>query len=326
MKYCVKDQLDMFEFHDSSFSFVEYKDGDLTVNVKHLNVHKNTEQNSEDHDMEIECAKVTFKGFRVGSFIIRDSVQPAPENSPFKFTLIPGRSFVGKEAEAKASQELIHGILVCDFKKTNDNYYFIDGIGTGTLCSIKCTFDNATVEWDKYMNKAWYEPRKCLSHEIKLDTPSGEQTAEGFIYCSENEENYGYKEYNGNKFAKQPNISVGVIYNGKKLLGHGKDHLWMDAFADLQRQLPEGVTLKCCLTCRHGNLCPYGNAPGQVFCTKDRNITSKDDMCNLFDTCDTRALEHEITDCCDDFVHQSDDFYTYNDYLFHLKRALDTEE
>ena len=79
-------------------------------------------------------------------------------------------------------------------------------------------------------------------------------------------------------WVEPPIATVGCTYDGKEYWGRGNDHLWIDAFADLQKKLPEGVTIKCCLTCRHGNLCPVGNAPNEVFCTKDVLITQKSDL------------------------------------------------
>lgn len=43
---------------------------------------------------------------------------------------------------------------------------------------------------------------------------------------------------------------------------------FLDALVDLQKHLPDGVVLKCCMTCRHGNMCPFGNQPGELFVQK----------------------------------------------------------
>lgn len=317
MKYCVKDQLDIFEFRDSSFSFVEYKDGDLTVNIKYLNIHKNTEQNSEDDDMEIERAKVTFKGFRAVYYEVGRTRKP-DENGEY---LPEGEQIIfhGEQAMEKITEELQNSITVLVLDKVYD-FYTIDGSGIEPFFTISFKFDSVVVEWDEYLKRAWYELHKNNRFSINLETPEGDVKTDVEVFVQEED------KYVDGQYRTDIDITVMLEYRGEKIIGQGTDYLWIDAFAALQRQLPEGVTLKCCLTCRHGNLCPYGTAPGQVFCTKDRNITSKDDMCDLFDTCDTRALRHEITDCCDDFVHQSDDFYTYNDYLYQLNNALEAEE
>ena len=68
-------------------------------------------------------------------------------------------------------------------------------------------------------------------------------------------------------------------------------------------------------------MCPYGNTENQLFCTKDIRIVSKEDMCNLFDQTDPFEERSVASlDFCDDFVYQSDDYYTYNDYLYQLNK------
>lgn len=144
-------------------------------------------------------------------------------------------------------------------------------------------------------------------HKVQLMTPDGEINVYAFI--SVNEESC--------------NIKISIKFQGKEICGWGKDYLWADAFADLQKQLPKGVLLKCCMTCRHGNMCPYGNTPGKLYCTKDVIITSKDDMCGLFDRTEYRETEARARGCfdiCDDYQQQCWDYYTYNDYLYELDK------
>ena len=77
------------------------------------------------------------------------------------------------------------------------------------------------------------------------------------------------------------------------------------------------------MTCRYGNMCPYGNDKNQLFCTKDVVLTSKDDVIELmYNKGHDSFFEREVSSihCCDDFIYQSDDSYTYNDYLYHLQR------
>ena len=118
-------------------------------------------------------------------------------------------------------------------------------------------------------------------------------------------------------------VEIIINYNGAKYCATGKDNLWVDAFADLQRKLPSDIQLACCMTCRHGNMCPYGNDKNQLFCTKDIVLTSKDDVIELmddkgYDSFFARSVSS--IHCCDDFIYQSDDCYTYNDYLYHLQK------
>ena len=118
-------------------------------------------------------------------------------------------------------------------------------------------------------------------------------------------------------------VEITIKFNGAKYCATGKDNLWVDAFVDLQRKLPSDIQLACCMTCRHGNMCPYGNDKNQLFCTKDVVLTSKDDVIELmyYKGLDS-FFEREVSSihCCDDFVYQSDDSYTYNDYLYNLQK------
>ena len=118
-----------------------------------------------------------------------------------------------------------------------------------------------------------------------------------------------------------PKSEITLLYNGIKYKGNGIDALWTDTFADLQMKLPVDVKLACCMTCRHGNMCPYGNKENELFCTKDLRISSKNDMCDLFYQTDPYE-ERSVTSLgyCDDFIYQSDNYYTYNDYLYQLSK------
>ena len=127
--------------------------------------------------------------------------------------------------------------------------------------------------------------------------------------------------YDNNEDITNPKSQITLLYDGVEYKGTGTDYLWTDTLADLETRLPEDVKIACCMTCRHGNMCPYGNAENQLFCTKDLKITSKEDMCNLFDQTD--PFEERIVaslDYCDAFIYQSDDYYTYNDYLYQLNK------
>lgn len=127
--------------------------------------------------------------------------------------------------------------------------------------------------------------------------------------------------YEDKEIISNPTSEITLYYNGIEYKGFGLDYLWTDTLADLEMKLPENVKLACCMTCQHGNMCPYGNIENQLFCTKDIRINSKEDMCNLFDqTAPFEARSVASLDFCDDFVCQSDDCYTYNDYSYQLNK------
>ena len=151
--------------------------------------------------------------------------------------------------------------------------------------------------------------KKVLRGKVPLLTSNSKTIVPMEITCDDSE------------VIANPSSEITLLYNGIEYKGNGVDDLWTDTLADLQTKLPKDVTLACCMTCRHGNMCPYGNAENQLFCTKDKIITSKEDMCNLFDQTD--PFDERVVaslDYCDDFIYQSDDFYTYNDYFYQLEK------
>ncbi len=152
--------------------------------------------------------------------------------------------------------------------------------------------------------------KKVIESHISLHSPAGKTTASVQIH------------YDNSDVADIP-IKINLTYNNTLYQGSGNDYLWVDAFADLQRKLPNDIKIACCITCRHGNMCPYGNMENQLFCTKDLTISSKEDMLNLFDQTD--PFEERVVaslDYCEDFVYQSDDCYTYSDYLYQLSKKM----
>ena len=317
MNYHVDNNLDLFEFHDAEFSFIGFEKNELVLSAKHLNIHENTPQNPHECDMEIDLAKFVFCGFNVISFEPMGTYQVADDGT--WYTNEPQIIYSGEEAEELFLNEIKNGITInCVdvYKKGSKTHIELN------TCANACffatfSFDEVFVEWNQYCKKAWYELHKQYIHKGYLITPTGEEETEIHIVYDEED------TYSQGKLEKGPTVSVGVEYNGEQLWGQGKEDLWEYAFANVQKQLPAGVLLKCCMTCRHGNMCPYGNESGKLFCTKGLIVNSKDDMCNLFDNSETNKIYERVksvADNCDEYSQQSKDYYTYNDYLYHLDK------
>ncbi|MCR5635604.1 MAG: hypothetical protein K6F76_00270 [Clostridiales bacterium] len=114
-------------------------------------------------------------------------------------------------------------------------------------------------------------------------------------------------------------MTIKTHYQGKEIIAFGSRYPFEDAFANLQNKLPESVTLTGCVTCRHGNLCPVGNYPNELYCTKDVSINCKSDLYFYTENegeCKKRS--RQFTDYCDDFKKQEESVFTYNDYLYYL--------
>ena len=306
MKYCVKNDLSIFDFHDSIFSLISYDGTSLVISAENVNVHKSTFQNPSDYDMEITSAQITFQNFNSATY------EPGREwktdedgkSSPVGPQII----FCDKEAIDRILEELQQKLTVYYFEREECGYS-IGGFGIEPYFEIRFAVDGVTVSWDEYKKKAWYELHRQYRFQSVLHTSNGSEEVQLLVSCHEE------AVYIKGVLEQPPTVNVGCKYAGKEYWGHGRDYLWIDAFADLQKQLPEGVFLKCCLTCRHGNLCPVGNNVNELFCTKDVLITQKSDLYFYTEDDGERAKRSkQYCDLCEDYQPQTDEFYTYNDF------------
>lgn len=317
MTYRVEDRLDLFDFHDTELSLVSFDKNELVISAKHLNIHKDAKENPHECDMEIDFAKLVFAHFEVISFEPMRTYQIDDDGN--WYTDEPQIIYNGVEAEKRFLNEIKKSIAIncIDICKKRNKTYIELSTSVQDRFFVTFAFEDVVVEWNEYCKKAWYELHKEYIHKGCLITPDGEVETEIHIVC--HEEDMCYQ----GKLEKGPIVNVGVKYGGVQLWGRGKEYLWEDAFANVQKKLPGGVILKCCMTCRHGNMCPYGNEPGKLYCTKDLKVDSKEGVCRLFDDHETYRIFDKVksvTDHCDEYRPQSNYHYTYNDYLYHLEK------
>ena len=312
MKFCVENDLSIFEFHDSEFSFVSFDGKDLVVSASMVNIHKDTPQNPSKYDLEIDSAEITFQNFHDATFEPGRAWATGEDGK--SYPVGPQVIFREQDAIDRILDELQNSLTVFHFEK-DEGGYSIGGCGIEPYFEISFDFDGVTVSWDEYKKKAWYELHRQYRYDAVLRTPNGDETVKLMVSC--HEEPVYYK----GSLEQPPTVNVGCTFAGKEYWGHGSDYLWIDAFADLQKQLPEGIFLKCCLTCRHGNLCPAGNAPNEVFCTKDVLITQKSDaFFYTVEDAECTKRSRQYCNLCQDYQPQTDDYYTYNDYLDFMKK------
>ena len=116
-------------------------------------------------------------------------------------------------------------------------------------------------------------------------------------------------------------MTLQTVYQGQEIVAVGTYYPFQDAFADLQNKLPQNVQLICCAACRYGNLCPVGDAPDEVYCTKDVPIACKTDLFHYTEDADeVKKRRRQYADCCGDFRPQEEGFFTYSDYLEFLNK------
>lgn len=155
--------------------------------------------------------------------------------------------------------------------------------------------------------------KNIITKEIHLQTPEGFMTAPLTIEMIYPDADLPMKDVD------PIDITMFLTYMDTVYHSKGKDYLYTDALADLQVKLPQGISLCCCLTCRHGNMCPYGNRPDLLWCTKDIIINSKKDMCTFFDNGNDENRRVSSFGYCSCFSYQNNNDYTYNDY-WHVLR------
>ena len=120
------------------------------------------------------------------------------------------------------------------------------------------------------------------------------------------------------------NVEIIITYNNIEYVGKGVDFMWVDAFADLHQQLPKGVTLACCLTCKYGNMCPFGDTERNLLCTKKYKVKNKLEVAELYDYQKNYDVKTVLSDSyCNDYDVQSNNYYTYNDYRYKLYDVKD---
>lgn len=312
MKYRAHNDLSLFEFHDSIFTLVSFDGKDLLVSASRVNIHKNTPQNPSDYDMQIASAQIIFKNlhsltYEPGvAFRTGEDGQLHPEG--------PSVVLRGQEAIDRILKELRYRVVVYHFEK-EDQGYSLGGQGVEPYFEMKFDFDSVDVCWEEYTKKAWYELHRQYQYDAVLHTPYGDTTVKLTVGCHEE------PVYCDGSLQQPPTVNVSCTFEGKEYGGHGSDALWIDAFADLQRKLPEGVFLKGCLSCRYGNLCPVGNGVNEVFCTKDVLIRQKSDLYFYTEDATERSKRsRQYWDFCEDYQPQTEECYTYNDYWYYLQK------
>ena len=284
MTYTSIDHPEHFVFMDTTWELLRREENDLTFRIRDLCVSKDEPNNPESCDLQTEEAIVTFRDFE----------------------LIRAENLDGDECMDLLTNE---SLFVLNFDPIED-HWVIQAMAPDFL-QAELRFSAIQIEWDGFTRAAWYELTKYHLRDVVLSTPEGEKSVELTIRTFH--EDPLDTVHNP---VEAPHAIAGVSYNGRDYFARGEDdYLWLDAIAALQNQLPEGVTIKGCVTCRHGNLCPTGNNPDEVFCTKDVTIKEKRDLFFCTEDPDERAKRsREFFHTCEDWQSQSEEFYTYNDF------------
>lgn len=271
MKYHISDRLQDFELEDSSFSLISWSNDVLIVSVRHLIIHKDATPEKTNCDMEIDKAHITFRDFRIYEFEpSRTWETDANGNSVTKDPLV---IYTEDTARYMFERELNNSFSIMHFSHENGKYE-IGASGIDPYFSVRFSFASVDIEWDSYRKKAYYELHRQHNKQITLSTPNGTIITNATIICHE-EAVYS----DCGKKTEEPSVSVGIDYDGKSFWGHGTTHLWKDAFAELQKILPDNVRIKCCLTCRKSNQCFSSENNSE----NTNELHSYTDICSAFE-------------------------------------------
>ena len=147
-----------FEFHDSMWSLADCDSASFAFDVTALNLHQDAPQNPESCDMEIENACVFFVGFRLA--VYEPGVAWTTDASGKSCPTEPQKTYTGDEAIALFQLEAKHGIWVYALEQTDTGEWVLSGCGEEPYFEAGFSFDQVTIEWDKYRRPAWYVLRE----------------------------------------------------------------------------------------------------------------------------------------------------------------------
>lgn len=158
MKFISINKLSDFEFHDAEFILEIFANNCLKVKVNHLNIHKDTEQNIHETDMEIANALITFEEFKLLSYEPGIAWKQG-KNGEF-YTAEPQIVLYEEAAYSRLLEQLDAKLTIFDLGIKEKSTYFIDAISKDPFFTICFTFKSVRIEWDEYKKEAWY-----ISHE-----------------------------------------------------------------------------------------------------------------------------------------------------------------
>ncbi len=156
MKHLSIDRPQDFEFHDAEWSCICHDAQTLVMETRHLNVRQVAEQNDCDCDMEIDLARMTFRGFRVISY------EPGRcwRIDPFGHKYPEGPQIILEHEEALAAflKELENIVTIYSFTQDGEGEYTLDGMGEEPFFTLHFRCDEMMIEWDDHSCPAWYVP------------------------------------------------------------------------------------------------------------------------------------------------------------------------
>ena len=143
MKYVSIDKLSDFEFHDAEFTLEIFADDHLRVKANYLNIHKGTEQNIHETDMEITNAFITFEEFKLLSY--KPGIAWKQDENGDLYPAEPQIVLYDEAAYLCFSEQLDAGLTIFDLGIKEGTTYFIDA--NGNLINININNLKTKLTW-----------------------------------------------------------------------------------------------------------------------------------------------------------------------------------
>ncbi len=109
-------------------------------------------------------------------------------------------------------------------------------------------------------------------------------------------------------------VKISTEIAGRSICLEGDDTEYL--LYRLAKMLPTGATLKSCISCRYGNFCPIGDYDNELFCVSDFEPKQKSDLYDVTEEQSEREKRsRNLFHVCGQYIPQSEEYYTYSNYL-----------
>ena len=150
-------KLEDFAFHDSEITSCILEGDILKMDVRMLNVHKDIIE-GYDTDMQLEGAKIVFRGFRLLR-VEKEAEQTIYPNG--EWSHFPNEVYEGIEAEVLFWAHM-SGTFWVNCLAADASGYVLTGneYARHEVVDIYFQFDEVEISWDSFLCPAWYEQRR----------------------------------------------------------------------------------------------------------------------------------------------------------------------
>lgn len=108
-------------------------------------------------------------------------------------------------------------------------------------------------------------------------------------------------------------ITINTEIDNKQIHVEGFDT--EEAIIKFANQLPKGYKLQACISCKHGNFCPFGDNDNEIFCLSDISPRDKNDVFSVLVNSNEQINRRKtLFHYCSNFSPQNSEYYTYNSF------------